>query len=81
MSPRCKSVELTPCVNWLSKFVAGVAAPPTIESISFGAYIVFVVFFGLAEGCSTLARDVVDDSRKRRMRSLVFLVISRERRS
>jgi sugar porter (SP) family MFS transporter len=47
-SSRAKGVALATCVNWLSNFTVGVATPPMLEAIGFGAYVFFAVFCGLA---------------------------------
>ncbi|KAJ3545644.1 hypothetical protein NM208_g2417 [Fusarium decemcellulare] len=47
-SMRAKGVALATCVNWLSNFTIGVATPPMLESIGFGAYIFFACFCCLA---------------------------------
>lgn len=47
-SQRAKGVALATCVNWLSNFTVGIATPPMLESITFGTYIFFAVFCGLA---------------------------------
>ncbi|KAM5346149.1 hypothetical protein ACJ41O_009154 [Fusarium nematophilum] len=45
---RAKGVALATCVNWLSNFTVGVATPPMLESIGFGAYIFFAAFCAMA---------------------------------
>ncbi|KAF4983234.1 hypothetical protein FDECE_17346 [Fusarium decemcellulare] len=47
-SMRAKGVALATCVNWLSNFTIGIATPPMLESIGFGAYIFFACFCCLA---------------------------------
>lgn len=47
-SHRAKGVALATCVNWLSNFIIGIAVPPMLENIHFGAYIFFACFCGLA---------------------------------
>ncbi|CAI6095971.1 unnamed protein product [Clonostachys chloroleuca] len=47
-STRAKGVALSVCVNWLANFVIGIATPPMVESIGFGAYVFFAVFCALS---------------------------------
>ena len=53
-SSRSKGVALATCVNWLSNFTVGVATPPMLEPIGFGAYVFFACFCGLAGVWETL---------------------------
>lgn len=47
-SCRSHGVALAVAVNWLSNFIIGIAVPPMIESIHYGAYIFFCSFCFLA---------------------------------
>ncbi|KAJ4250942.1 hypothetical protein NW762_011592 [Fusarium torreyae] len=47
-SQRAKGVALATCVNWLSNFTVGIATPPMLELICFGAYIFFACFCAMA---------------------------------
>ena len=45
---RSKGVGLAVCVNWLSNFTVGIATPPMLQSIGYGAYVFFACFCGMA---------------------------------
>lgn len=47
-SCRSHGVALAVAVNWLSNFIIGIAVPPMIETIHYGAYIFFCSFCFLA---------------------------------
>ena len=47
-SCRSHGVALAVAVNWLSNFVIGIAVPPMVQSIHYGAYIFFASFCFLA---------------------------------
>ena len=47
-SCRSHGVALAVAVNWISNFIIGIAVPPMIESIHYGAYIFFCSFCFLA---------------------------------
>lgn len=47
-SSRSKGVALATCVNWISNFIVGTATPSMLQSISFGTYVFFACFCGLA---------------------------------
>lgn len=47
-SVRSKGVALAVAVNWLSNFTIGIAVPPMLQSIKYGAYIFFCAMLVLA---------------------------------